>query len=52
MLLKLGAKKKAEIPIYDYVTHSRRSDKSIALWNQDVVLFEGILSFHNEVCQR
>ncbi|KAH3766303.1 phosphoribulokinase/uridine kinase family protein [Pelomyxa schiedti] len=48
VLTKLRHKKKTEIPIYDYVTHSRRTDKTVPLFAQDVILFEGILAFHNE----
>ena len=38
-----------EVPIYDYVTHSRRTDTAQRLFGHDVVLFEGILAFHTEV---
>ncbi|KAH3766019.1 uridine kinase [Pelomyxa schiedti] len=48
VLTKLRHKKKTEIPIYDYCTHSRRTDKTVSLFAQDVILFEGILAFHNE----
>ena len=47
VLLSLKQRKKTDIPSYDYNTHSRTSEVT-PLWNVDVVLFEGILSFYDE----
>jgi len=50
-LSQLRERKRVEIPTYDYVTHTR-SKVVRELWNYDVVLFEGILTFyqHPEYC--
>lgn len=48
VLSNLRRRRKVDVPTYDYKTHSRRSDVSTPLWNIDVVLFEGILAFHDE----
>ena len=45
VLAALRERKRVEVPTYDYVTHTR-SKEVIPLWNYDVVLFEGILTFH------
>eukprot|EP00727_Mastigamoeba_balamuthi_P011121 m51a1_g6631 putative phosphoribulokinase uridine kinase family protein (258) ;mRNA; f:70317-71572 len=45
-LRDLKDRKRVEIPHYDFCTHSRTRETT-PLWNMDVVLFEGILSFHN-----
>jgi len=50
-LADLRERKRVEIPTYDYVTHTRA--KAVhELWNFDVVLYEGILTFyqHPEYC--
>ena len=44
-LAALRERKRVEIPTYDYVTHTR-SKEVHPLWNYDVVLFEGILTFY------
>jgi len=44
-LSALRQRKRVEIPTYDYVTHTRSSVVR-ELWNYDVVLFEGILTFY------
>lgn len=44
VLTRLKNRDLAAIPTYDYTTHSRAKE-STALWNLDVVLFEGIFSF-------
>jgi len=50
-LSELRERKRVAIPTYDYVTHTR-SKVVKELWNYDVVLFEGILTFyqHPEYC--
>jgi len=50
-LSQLRERRRVEIPTYDYVTHTR-SKVVHELWNYDVVLFEGILTFypHPEYC--
>jgi len=45
MNLKCG--KATQIPEYDFVTHSRLIDKSTTVANANIILFEGILVFHN-----
>jgi len=47
VLYNLRMRKKVEIPSYDYTRHARGEAKT-TLWNIDVVLFEGILAFHDE----
>jgi uridine kinase len=47
VLASLRRRRKVDVPTYDYKTHSR-SDVVVPLWNIDVVLFEGILAFHDE----
>ncbi|KAL1129405.1 hypothetical protein AAG570_013932 [Ranatra chinensis] len=42
--LKVG--KKVEVPIYNFVTHSRES-KTKTMYGANVVIFEGILAFYN-----
>ncbi|KAG7329676.1 hypothetical protein KOW79_005898 [Hemibagrus wyckioides] len=39
--------KTVEIPVYDFVTHSRK-DEFVTLYPADVVLFEGILMFYSQ----
>lgn len=43
--LKQG--KKVEVPIYNFVTH-RRNDKTVSLYGANVLIFEGILAFHDK----
>ncbi|KAL4634992.1 uridine-cytidine kinase 2-A-like, partial [Arapaima gigas] len=38
--------KTVEIPVYDFVTHSRSEEESVTVYPADVVLFEGILMFY------
>eukprot|EP01096_Ripella_sp_DP13-Kostka_P013631 TRINITY_DN5947_c0_g1_i1.p1 TRINITY_DN5947_c0_g1~~TRINITY_DN5947_c0_g1_i1.p1 ORF type:complete len:231 (+),score=81.35 TRINITY_DN5947_c0_g1_i1:61-693(+) len=47
ILAKLKRGETVEIPIYDFVTHSRLSKVSV-LSDYDVVLFEGILAFYQK----
>jgi len=47
VLTSLRARKKVDIPIYDYVNNCRDPNKHITLWNVDVVIFEGILAFYH-----
>lgn len=51
ILADLRNRKRVDIPTYDYVTHTR-SEVTHQLWNYDVVIFEGILTFyqHPEHC--
>jgi len=44
-LSALRERQRVEIPTYDFVTHTRSSVVK-ELWGYDVVLFEGILAFH------
>jgi len=46
-LMNLKSGKPTQIPEYDFVTHSRLLDKSITVSNANIILFEGILVFHN-----
>ncbi|XP_066537733.1 uridine-cytidine kinase 2-B [Hoplias malabaricus] len=39
--------KTVQIPVYDFVTHSRK-DECVTLYPADVVLFEGILMFYSQ----
>ncbi|MCI4377868.1 hypothetical protein PGIGA_G00208200 [Pangasianodon gigas] len=39
--------KTVQIPVYDFVTHSRK-DEFVTLYPADVVLFEGILMFYSQ----
>ena len=45
-LKRLKEGKKVEIPIYNYVTHSRES-KTKTMYGANVIIFEGILAFYN-----
>jgi len=38
--------RKTEVPVYDYVTNSRREGEYVTIYPADVVLFEGILGFY------
>ena len=39
--------KKVDVPIYNFVTH-RREEKTMSMYGANVLIFEGILSFHNK----
>jgi hypothetical protein len=39
--------KKVEVPIYNFVTH-RRNDKTVSMYGANVLIFEGILAFHDK----
>ncbi len=45
-LKKLKEGKKVEVPIYNFVSH-RREQKTVSMYGANVLIFEGILSFHN-----
>ena len=45
-LKRLKEGKKVEIPIYNYVTHSRES-KTKTMYGANVIIFEGILAFYH-----
>jgi len=36
-----------EVPIYNFVTH-RRNDKTVSMYGANVLIFEGILAFHDK----
>jgi len=38
--------KSVNIPVYDFVTHSRAPDKSTTIYGADVIIIEGILIFY------
>merc|ERR1711892_984687 len=46
-LQRLKEMKKAEVPIYNFVTH-RRESKTVSMYGANVIIFEGILAFHRE----
>jgi len=46
-LQRLKDMKKVEVPIYNFVTH-RRETKTVSMYGANVIIFEGILAFHNE----
>ena len=46
-LQKLKEGKKVEVPIYNFITHSRDS-KTVSMYGANVIIFEGILAFHNK----
>merc|ERR1711892_172759 len=46
-LQRLKEMKKVEVPIYNFVTH-RRESKTVSMYGANVIIFEGILAFHNE----
>lgn len=35
-----------EVPVYNFVTHSRE-DKTVSMYGANVLIFEGILAFHD-----
>ncbi|XP_050538474.1 uridine-cytidine kinase-like 1 isoform X2 [Daktulosphaira vitifoliae] len=45
-LQRLKDGKKAEVPIYNFVTHSRET-KTKTMYGANVIIFEGILAFYN-----
>lgn len=46
-LKRLKAGKRVEVPIYNFVTH-RRESKTTSMYGANVLIFEGILAFHNQ----
>ena len=46
VLRDLRHRRKVEVPVYDYVHNCRSETEHVTLWNVDVVIFEGILSFY------
>ena len=40
--------KKVEVPIYNFVTHMRE-ERRTELYGADIVIFEGIFAFHDQV---
>ena len=46
-LQRLKEMKKVDVPIYNFVTH-RRESKTVSMYGANVIIFEGILAFHNE----
>lgn len=44
-LVRLRDGKSVNVPVYDFTTHSRDKN-SILMYGADVLIFEGILSFH------
>ena len=47
-LQRLKEGKKVEVPIYNFVTH-RRETKTTSMYGANVLIFEGILAFHDKV---
>ena len=47
-LHRLREGKKVEVPIYNFVTH-RREAKTTSMYGANVLIFEGILAFHDKV---
>lgn len=47
-LLQLKGGKKVDVPTYDFKTHKRTAITK-TIYGADVILFEGILSFHEKV---
>ncbi|XP_042908401.1 uridine-cytidine kinase 2-A isoform X2 [Parasteatoda tepidariorum] len=46
VLMEILAGKVVQIPVYDFISNSRKKDESITVQPADVVLFEGILVFY------
>jgi len=44
-LLREG-NKRVDIPVYDFVTHSRFVDQTVPVYGADIIIFEGILIFY------
>uniref|UniRef100_A0A8B9ZSI9 uridine/cytidine kinase n=1 Tax=Anas zonorhyncha TaxID=75864 RepID=A0A8B9ZSI9_9AVES len=40
--------KTVQIPVYDFVSHSRSNKETVTVYPADVVLFEGILAFYSQ----
>ncbi|CAL8135042.1 unnamed protein product [Orchesella dallaii] len=47
VLHRLRDGKKAEVPVYNFVTHSREVN-SKTMYGANVIIFEGIFTFHNQ----
>lgn len=45
-LVALKQGRKVEVPIYDFMTHSREN-RTKTMYGANVIIFEGILAFHN-----
>ncbi len=46
-ILKLKEGKRVEVPVYNFKTHSREK-QTVPMYGADVLIFEGILSFHKK----
>jgi uridine kinase len=46
VLRKLKEGKKVDVPIYNFVTHSREATTK-TMYGANVIIFEGILTFHS-----
>ncbi|KAK0427830.1 hypothetical protein QR680_010445 [Steinernema hermaphroditum] len=46
VLSRLRQGKSVEVPVYDFATHSRDKNPKV-MYGADVLIFEGILAFHN-----
>jgi len=46
VLTDLRHRKRVELPVYDFITHTR-SSKTEPMWGMDVIIFEGILVFYD-----
>jgi len=46
-LARLKKGQRVQVPIYDFVTHSRRKSSTV-VYGADVILFEGILAFYDK----
>jgi len=46
-LQSLKKMKKVDLPIYNFMTHSRET-KTVSMYGANVIIFEGILAFHME----
>lgn len=46
-LQRLKEGKKVDVPIYNFVTH-RRETKTVSMYGANVLIFEGILAFHDK----
>lgn len=47
VLRKLKEGRKVEVPIYNFVTHSRETNTK-TMYGANVIIFEGILVFHSQ----
>ena len=45
-LHRLKEGRKVEVPIYNFVSHSREA-KTVSMYGANVLIFEGILAFHD-----